>query len=54
MQKSVENVQEGYIPVTGGLVWYQMVNPGKGIPRIKRRAVTFSMLLYSLLVAFFR
>jgi proline-specific peptidase len=32
MQESVENVEEGYIPVTGGLVWYQMVNPGKGIP----------------------
>jgi len=32
MQKSVEDVQEGYIPVTGGLVWYQIVNPGKGIP----------------------
>lgn len=32
MQESVVNVQEGYIPVTGGLVWYQMVNSGKGIP----------------------
>ncbi|HYU75049.1 MAG TPA: hypothetical protein VEL31_20470 [Ktedonobacteraceae bacterium] len=32
MQKSVENVQEGYIAVPGGLVWYQIVNPGKGIP----------------------
>jgi proline iminopeptidase len=32
MQEIVENVEEGYIPVTGGLVWYQIVNPGKGIP----------------------
>ncbi len=32
MQESVENVQEGYIAVPGGLVWYQIVNPGKGIP----------------------
>ncbi len=32
LQKSIENVQEGYIPVPGGLVWYQIVNPGKGIP----------------------
>ncbi len=32
MQKRVENVQEGYVPVTGGLVWYQIVNPGRGIP----------------------
>jgi proline iminopeptidase len=31
-QQSRENIQEGYIPVTGGLVWYQIVNPGKGIP----------------------
>ncbi len=32
MQKSVENRQEGYIPVTRGRVWYHIVNPGKGIP----------------------
>ncbi len=32
MQKQVDNIQEGYIPVTGGLVWYQAVNPGDGIP----------------------
>ncbi len=32
MQKSVESVQEGYIPVPGGLVWYQIVKPGQGIP----------------------
>ena len=31
MPKSVENVQEGSIPVTGGLVWYQIINPGEGI-----------------------
>ncbi len=32
MQKRVDNVQEDYLPVTGGLVWYQAVNPGEGIP----------------------
>jgi proline-specific peptidase len=32
MQKRVENVQEGYVPVVGGLVWSQILNPGKGIP----------------------
>lgn len=32
MHKQVDNIQEGYIPVTGGLVWYQAVNPGDGIP----------------------
>ncbi|HVB24753.1 MAG TPA: proline iminopeptidase-family hydrolase [Ktedonobacteraceae bacterium] len=28
----IDNVQKGYIPVTGGLVWYKVVNPGNGIP----------------------
>ncbi len=32
MPKQTDNVQEGYISVTGGLVWYKVVNPGKGIP----------------------
>ncbi|HJT55967.1 MAG TPA: alpha/beta fold hydrolase, partial [Ktedonobacteraceae bacterium] len=32
MQKQLDNIQEGYIPVTGGLVWYKMVNSGNGIP----------------------
>ncbi len=32
MQKRVDNIQEGYIPVTGGLVWYQALNIGNGIP----------------------
>lgn len=33
MQKRDSNVQEGYIPVTGGLVWYQaLMNTGNGIP----------------------
>jgi proline-specific peptidase len=32
VQKQVDNIQEGYIPVTGGLVWYQAVTPGDGIP----------------------
>lgn len=32
MLKQVDNIQEGYIPVPGGLVWYKVVNPGNGIP----------------------
>lgn len=32
MLKRSENIQEGYIPVTGGRVWYKVVNPGSGIP----------------------
>lgn len=32
MLKQVDIVQEGYVPVTGGLVWYKIVNPGVGIP----------------------
>ncbi|HVB72884.1 MAG TPA: proline iminopeptidase-family hydrolase [Ktedonobacteraceae bacterium] len=32
MLKQTKNVQEGYIPVTDGLVWYKIVNPGIGIP----------------------
>src|SRR5579859_6541944 len=32
MQKHIDDVQEGYIPVTGGLVWYRAVNLGSGIP----------------------
>ena len=32
MLKQVEKVQEGYIAVTGGQVWYKMVNPNLGIP----------------------
>jgi proline iminopeptidase len=25
-------VQQGYVPVTGGRVWYQIVGPGNAIP----------------------
>src|SRR5690348_230327 len=32
MPQQVANAQEGYIRVTGGLVWYKVVNPGNGIP----------------------
>jgi len=32
MLKQVDNMQEGYVPVTGGRVWYKIVNPGVGIP----------------------
>lgn len=32
MHKQAENIQEGYIAVTGGRVWYKSVNPGSGIP----------------------
>jgi proline iminopeptidase len=32
MLKQVDNIQEGYIPVTGGLVWYKVVNPSNSIP----------------------
>lgn len=30
--KQIDSVQEGYLPVTGGLVWYKVVNPGTNIP----------------------
>ncbi len=29
MLQKVINASEGYIPVTGGLIWYKIVNPGK-------------------------
>ena len=32
MLKQIERVQEGYIPVTGGLVWYKVINPRNAIP----------------------
>ena len=32
MPKQTDKVQEGYIPVTGGLVWYKVVNAGNRIP----------------------
>lgn len=32
MHKQAENIQEGYIAVTGGRVWYKVVNPGSDIP----------------------
>ena len=32
MLKQIDTVQEGYIPVTGGLIWYKVVNPGNSIP----------------------
>ncbi len=32
MLKQVDNVREGQVPVTGGLVWYKIVNPGNTIP----------------------
>lgn len=32
MSKHIDSSQEGYIPVTGGLVWYRIINPGYGIP----------------------
>lgn len=34
MQNRANGTQEGYIAVTGGLVWYKLVNPGKGIPLV--------------------
>ncbi|SRR5579871_1510240 len=32
MHEESDDAQEGYIPVTGGLIWYQVVRPGEGIP----------------------
>lgn len=32
MLKQFDHTQEGYIQVNGGQVWYQIVNPGEGIP----------------------
>ena len=32
MLKQVDNVREGHVPVTGGLIWYKIVNPGNTIP----------------------
>ncbi len=32
MQQRDDNVQEGYVSVTGGRVWYQALNIGNGVP----------------------
>ncbi|HZU68789.1 MAG TPA: proline iminopeptidase-family hydrolase [Ktedonobacteraceae bacterium] len=32
MLEQINHIQEGYVQVTGGLVWYKIVNPGNGIP----------------------
>lgn len=32
MLKPIDKVQEGYISVSGGRVWYKIVNPDQGIP----------------------
>ena len=34
MSKQVDNTQEGYISVTGGRVWYKIMNPGVSIPLV--------------------
>jgi proline iminopeptidase len=34
MLKQADNIQEGYISVTGGRVWYKIINPGISIPLV--------------------